>query len=248
MGCLCSTPPDLTEHHLKVADWEEIFGSGSIWIGKAKLHNQDTDYLEINVISRPDNPLQGRRVINIAEGKHSESTRFEFVIEPVPKGQRKSQDSPTHIVVFYWEDPSGLILRGTVLNEEKNKVEGQAVLNDTGRWGQTFKGDFHLIRAMAPSNTTRIISPRNPSSLSTHKLVVDATALANEKFESEEFQRISKIDAKSLRAAQLSSEKLPDSVLSNSPRNGGKTKPKAVHRKRDVNSPDVVEELCVSFI
>lgn len=233
MGCLCSTPPDLTEHYLKIADWEEIFGSGSVWIGEAKLHNQDTDYLEINVISRPDNPLEGRRVLNIAEGIHTESTRFEFVIERVPKDQRKSQDSSTHTIVFYWEDPSGLILRGTVLNEDKNKIEGKAVLNDTGKWGQTFEGDFHLVRAIAPSNTTGIISPRNPSSLSTHKLVVDATALANDKFESEESQRISKIDAKSLRAVQLSSEKLEESVLSNSPRNGGKTKPKIVHRKRN---------------
>ena len=48
-----------------------------------------------SVTSKLDNPLKGRRVINIAEGTFSDSTRFEFVIEPVPKKKRKKEKKDT---------------------------------------------------------------------------------------------------------------------------------------------------------
>jgi len=196
MGNLCAGhPPDLTEQHGEVADWEEMFGSGSVWIGTANLHNHETDYLEVSVTSKYDHPLHGRRVLNIAKGSFAESTRFEFAIEKIPKKERKSKDSPTHIVVFYWEDESGLTLRGTVLNEEKVKIEGIATL--PGEEESTLVGEFALARAIGPSRQARI-SPRNKTSQSTYKLVEEATIMANSKFESEEVKRKSAIQTRVL--------------------------------------------------
>jgi len=205
MGCLCSSPPDLTEQHYQVADWEDIMGPQSVWIGTANLHNNETDYIEISIISKLDNPLKGRRVINIAEGTSSDSTRFEFAIEPVPKKKRK-KDGPSHMVVFYWEDPSGLTLRGVDLNEDKLRIRGLATLVDKER-NKTFTGPFAIARAVAPARTHGL-SPRvrNPSSQSTKALVLNSTEIANKKYESEELTRKSKIDQKAVRAVAQSKE------------------------------------------
>lgn len=224
MGGCCSSPPDLTQQEQSIEYWTDLFGPGSVWIGDANLYNDETDYLEIKILKKEEGAgeteqIRAQRMTNIAKGQTANSTRFEFNIERVPKKKRKKGD-PTHCVIFEYEDSGGMSLRGTILNEEKLKIEGKATLYDQ-KMEKTFEGSFQLARAMA-SSASQFVSPRGKKSSSTLKLIEKATQKANSKLASEEMKRQSEIDAKSLKAVARASERFdmngnPIQIMKRSP-------------------------------
>lgn len=204
MGACCSSPPpDLTAQNHVNNKMRQLFVYQSQWMGSIEVDRRfsiagdpELEYLEIEVVSKNDEPLRGRRIINIAEDVFSESVVFDFRVEQQPDKE--------WIPVFHWEDvqPDGqvFILEGTLVEPNKKKISGNFKF-------ENYRGTFEMVRANAPCgpNDLPVYSSsekqNNVFTKSTKKLLTVASSKASEKFDIEEQKRVSKIEERAMQAA-----------------------------------------------